>query len=361
MYHESFVMNFYQEGQNSEQNLIDLQTIITSMSDKARTVLFEICGSLIGNTFSIKVTDPKNIEFSSRYIDMDGENIGNGSTGTRLLITMVGILLNPSFEYVMIDEPELGLNPRIQSRLVNLLYDSAQRNKYFPHLRKLFIATHSHIFLNRGDIQNNYAVNKAGQTIYVKSIGNINEFYDAQFRLLGNDFESMFLPSAILLVEGPTDQLFFARILQIHFPNRRLTVVTSGGDGGIKDKLHTLGQAFGNISKSPYATRTFIILDQKNSVKISKLISQGILEDNIHVWQQNGIEYIYPKSILSKIFSCSEDKLHGLVIGDNSVSLHGITHSKKELCDLVCSSLSKNIAHHSELSALLEKIKVRIE
>lgn len=44
---------------------------------------------------------------------MDGENLRYGSSGTRLLLTLLGILLDERFTTVLIDEPELGLSVRI--------------------------------------------------------------------------------------------------------------------------------------------------------------------------------------------------------------------------------------------------------
>ncbi len=48
-----------------------------------------------------------------RYVDMDGQNLSVGSTGTRLLMTILGLCMDPAFESILIDEPELGLGPKI--------------------------------------------------------------------------------------------------------------------------------------------------------------------------------------------------------------------------------------------------------
>jgi predicted ATPase len=131
---------------------------------------------------------------------MDGENLRNSSSGTRLLLTLLGILLDKRFTTVLIDEPELGLSPHIQTALARFMYDPDLRQRYCPHLQQVYIATHSHLFLHRAVISNNFAVTKTGSTVSIKPAQSVADLHQLQFKLLGNELESVFLPSAILIV-----------------------------------------------------------------------------------------------------------------------------------------------------------------
>jgi hypothetical protein len=46
-----------------------------------------------------------------RYIDVAGQNLSVGSTGIRLLVTVLGLCMDEVFHTILIDEPELGLGP----------------------------------------------------------------------------------------------------------------------------------------------------------------------------------------------------------------------------------------------------------
>jgi predicted ATP-dependent endonuclease of OLD family len=91
-----------------------------------------------------------------RYIEMNGQNVSIGSTGTRLLLTILGTCLDTRFGTLLIDEPELGLGPKIQNALSRFFQDAEEREKYFPHIDEIYIATHSGLFLSRSDIRDNF-------------------------------------------------------------------------------------------------------------------------------------------------------------------------------------------------------------
>lgn len=141
----SFRQNFNQEEANTETNFIDLGRVIGALSDGKRQRLFELCGSLIGSRFELKRRDEDN-DLSPRYVDMDGQNLSVGSTGARLLMTLLGLCMDDQFEFMLIDEPELGLSPRVQGELSRFFSNKERRDHYFPHLKGIFISTHSHIF-----------------------------------------------------------------------------------------------------------------------------------------------------------------------------------------------------------------------
>ena len=246
-YYDNFSQQYYMSQQNSEDNELKLEQILTSLKNGQREKLFALCKELLGNTFSLQRTEREN-DFSPFYVDMDGENLRYGSSGTRLLLTLLGILLDERFTVVLIDEPEIGLSPRIQAVLSRFLYDEERRLTFCPHIRQLFVATHSHLFLDRHVMGNNHEVT-------VRPIMAVAEYHQLQFNMLGNEMEAIFMPAAIVIVEGDSDHTFLAKVLQLHIPNRKVAVVRASGEGEVRNKLYFFKEAFGDLAASPYRNR----------------------------------------------------------------------------------------------------------
>lgn len=350
-FESNFQSHFNDDKHNHEQNVFDLSRIIIGLSDEKRAALFKLCGTLIGNTFSMKKVDDLN-DLSPRYIDMDGQNLSVGSTGTRLLMTILGLCMDDRFKAILIDEPELGLSPRVQAALSTFFQDQEERKKYFPHLERVFLATHSHLFLARSDITSNYVVMKEEKRISLNRVQDISGFHRLQFNLLGNAFESMFFPSAILVVEGKTDFAYIDRLIQQRFPGRRVTVIPSHGD--VKKKVCGLREAFGDFDKSPFRSRIFVVLDKTHQPGlVAELVRLGVLENHVVVWPQNGIEFYYPDGVLANIFACSHDQVKELKIDGDIVSLNGINKTKNELVNDVIRQMDATSALPTELTTRL--------
>ena len=166
-HYDNFQNSFYTTEDNKEDNPLNLEKILTALEDEQLAKLFDACKELLGNAFSIKQVNENN-RFSPFYIDMDGERLAVGSSGTRLLLVLLGVLFDPRYHTVLLDEPELGLSPRIQVALARLLFDATERAKRLSHLRCLMIATHSHILLDRRTLSNNYMVEKRGVDVTVR-------------------------------------------------------------------------------------------------------------------------------------------------------------------------------------------------
>ena len=328
-----FVESFSHENQNAEKNLIDLNQIIIGLNNPQREKLLSICGDLLDTPLSLRLVDEAN-DFSPRYIDMDGLNVALGSTGVRLLLTIVGICLDDRFPCLLIDEPELGLSPGIQTSLASLLLDGDARNEYFPHLEQVVVATHSHLFLDRRNIRNNFLVSKHGTTVEIQQVTDFSIFNRLQFNLLGNSLESLFFPAAIVVVEGKTDQKYLNRVFHEELPNATISVLNSNGDP--KRKIHSLIESFGEIQKSPYRDRIFVVLDSIHEPSLlADLEKQGLRRENIVIWSQNGIEYFYPLSTMQDIFSCSQEQVLAMRIDDDLIEINAISLKKDDLCNQV--------------------------
>ena len=328
-FERQFNQTFSDEHHNHENNFFDLNRIIIGLSNTKRAQLFELCGELLGCTLTLKKLDEEN-ELSTRYVDMDGQNIAVGSTGTRLLMTILGICMDDRFSTILIDEPELGLSPRVQQALVSFLVDPDERRKYFPHLASVYVATHSHVFLNRSDIESNFIVSKAADTVTLTQVRTVSDLHRLQFNLLGNSLEALYLPSAIFITEGQTDLDFVERVLGVRYPDRRITVTQSGGDP--KRKVQALREAFGELSRSPMRARIFVVVDSVHpSGLVQDLLGMGVLQENVIIWEKNGIEYVYPPSLMGAVFSCEPDRSQEISVEKDVISLGANCFKKAEL------------------------------
>ena len=275
-------------------------------------------------------------------------------------MTMIGTLLDERFESVLIDEPELGLAPKVQQQFADIFQDPHKRQEKFPHLKQVFLATHSHVFLSRRDIQSNFTVTKQGNKISVEQIKSISDFHRLQFNLLGNSLENMFFPGAIVIVEGKTDKAYLDKLLQLRFPDGKITVTGSGGD--VKRRVYTLKDVFGGLTASPFRNRLFVVLDSVHQRGlVAELVKQGLPQDNAIVWSKNGIEYLYPEGIVAGIYGCTADQVEHLNFSGDAVVVNGIAKTKDELSREVLMRLKDDTPLPAELCQFIDKVGAAIK
>lgn len=355
-YYENFMFEFERANQNTENNELNLEQVVTGLKDRQRSQLFATAEALIGNKFVMERTDPDN-EFSPFHILMDGENLRYGSSGTRLFLTILGILLDERFSTLLIDEPEIGLSPRLQARLAGFLYDPAERIIFCPHLKQLYLATHSHIFLDRSTYANNFVVTKKGSIISIGQVMTASDLHTLQFKMLGNDLELLYLPSAIILVEGDTDAMFGAKLVSLHVPRRKLAFVRAHGEGEVLKKINYFKDSFGDLASSPYRDRLFVLYDKEISTSLTRIETAGVRHDNIIVLSKNGIEYYYPPALMAEAFHCTEADVPGIVLGHDPINHNGHRFSKTELAKFVVERLTAAEPIHPEIIAFLVKLR----
>lgn len=326
-----FIRRWQQEQQNFDNSPLNLQQAIAELSDDRRDLLSEIVEQLLGTQLEILYTVPDNT-MSQKYVSCHGHNISYTSSGFRLIATIVTCLLDTDYNIFLVDEPELGISPEAQGVLADFLFDNGHRKKYFEHVETLILATHSTIFLDRRDIGNNYSVTRQGNVIDVRQTKSLTEFNGIHFFLLGNRLESLYLPSCIVLAEGKTDHAYISHVLKQEFPGVQFSIVNAGSDSRMKEVVSIAGSLLTDLQKSPYRTRIVPILDKTHGRDVVQMLTQsGIPEDNIIIWEKNGIEYYYPCEVIDEIFGKGDD----LEIVNDTVSRNGISYRKAELCDKV--------------------------
>lgn len=356
--HYDMISNQLESGHfHDDQNPRQLEQLIRGLTDTQLDNLFELAGELLGAKIQLLRTDSTRTRMSPWYVDIDGQSLKYASSGTRLMFTLLGHLFDDYFQIALIDEPELGLSPKIQASLARALYDNSVRKKYFPHLKQVFIVTHSHLFLDREVLSNNYIVEKKGDEVINRQVKSTAELHELQFGMLGNDLDHLYMPAAVVVVEGPCDISFMARLFSLHTPTRRVSIVVARGDGGAPDKVQTLSDGWGDLHTSPYRSRLFVVLDAKHDVKKASLTRQGVLDDNIHVWGKNGIEWYYPKKHVAAAFKCSETELSDADLGVERVTMNSISMSKTALASFVVPRVTLSDTLDPELTAFLEKLK----
>lgn len=206
------------------------------------------------------------------------------------------------------------------------------------------------MFLDRRRIGNNYVVSKQGDEIELNRVSTLGELNKVHFFLLGNRFETLYLPSAILLVEGKCDHRFIERAVSLAFPNSQLSVISANSDSRIKEVLTIASGLLTDIQRSPYRDRIFIVLDSVHSASLpDQLERMGVLRENIVKWPLNGIEHFYPPALVDRIFPGSGELE---IVGDR-VSRGGVEYHKNELAEKIVALLEPTTLHHPDFARLL--------
>ena len=343
-----------QEGLNMDNSPFNLQQAVAEMSDSRRGKLLTLVNQLLGAQAEISKTIPEN-EMSQRYMSVDGFNLSFTSSGFRLIITLLASFLDEDYTAFLVDEPEMGLSPEIQGVFADFLLQERNRREFFPHMSQIVLATHSPIFLDRATLRNNYVIERTGTEIFIRQVASVQELNSLQFLLLGNRFETLFLPSAILLVEGKTDHAYLSRVMASSFPSSLLSIVHCGDDSRLRQVLNIAVQMFTDLRRSPYADRIFVITDAVHGTGLREhLMRSGVPERNIIVWTENGIEFLYPRGILEQRFGGFDT----LEIQADLVGANGIWENKAALCEFVTARIDDRTELPPEL---IEKLIVPLK
>lgn len=142
---------------------------------------------------------------------IDNRPIPQMGTGARSLLMIIMALIHPDYTTVLIDEPELFLEPRLQKALRGLFMQKGIE-------KRIVAATHSHLFLNRAEDQydHNFYFDNATDTITnLKVTITKTDLRDLTFRLLGASFDDLMLPENYLVVEGGSDYIFLSKVAQL--------------------------------------------------------------------------------------------------------------------------------------------------
>ncbi len=212
-YEASYQQNYpsyWKNFQTADSDNIDkpLQVLQDFMALKnvERQPILDWYNKYFPNPIYLEREDPEN-DASPMFLKSNGHSITKQGSGMRATIEIFVKLFDPRIHYLCIDEPELGLEPVLQKYLFHALKEKASVDK------RIFIATHSHHFLDHESPQNNFICSR--NTSGKININQATDLQDVVFRLLGNTLSGLMLPEQILIVEGPSDDSYQRRILEL--------------------------------------------------------------------------------------------------------------------------------------------------
>jgi energy-coupling factor transporter ATP-binding protein EcfA2 len=238
-----------------------------------------------------KIIHPKFIDWQrSSPVESSGgsefvSNFDVQGSGVKALITVIADILFNKQDVILIDEPELGLNPFVRQRFLKFLMEKSKD-------KQIFIATQDSTFLN--PVIWNAGVNGIKVSVYLYSAS--KETYvkiDTANKSGHTGIFAGYLPQTVSLkdihiyLEGPSDayifQIFLEKYLRKNMPDtwfvlfNRIGVFYLGGDL-YADLLYT-------IPELPY--RTVVILDGDKRDRIE----EGIEKFNNSIFPKIELEY----------------------------------------------------------------------
>lgn len=136
--------------------------------------------------------------------ELNADTLG---TGPRSLFAMLVEIYYGNKEIVLIDEPELSFHPELQKKLFAIL-------KQISHEKQIFVATHSHLFIDRENIDNNFVLEAINDITRIRRISNEKELKELVYEQLGNSPADLFFPNNFIIVEGPSDKDFVKGLME---------------------------------------------------------------------------------------------------------------------------------------------------
>lgn len=284
---------------NPAQELITLSDI-----DRARVIDWH---NLYFGKLSVHRSRTDN-QFSSPEITIDGKPMAQQGSGSRAVLSLLTRLFDPAVRLLLIDEPEIGLEPLTQRQLYLLLIAVAEGVEGIPQ-KQIIIASHSHLFLNRLDPSANIIVSRDSTgLVSIKQVISKDELGSVIFRLLGNSPSDLFFPKNILIVEGPSDAIFFRKLFSLR-NQPEIVCHFADGDSKVAQALPAIDQMLKTTSYiSLYRNRICVAVDKLKADRSRLEEWRKFLGDTERVIEltQNGIEHYYPIDLLSIVSGLPE-------------------------------------------------------
>ena len=96
--------------------------------------------------------------------------------------------------------------------------------------------------------------------------------------------------------------------------------------------------------KSPLRRGYFAVLDSVHQKGLKdELVKMGMVADNVIIWEQNGIKYLYPQDALASIFSCDVSRIKELEITGDRIKLNGVEKTKNDLKNEIISKIGPTV------------------
>ena len=267
-------------------------------------------------------------------------------TGLRSVLAILSALTDENLQAILIDEPELYLEPKVQKLLRDLLIAQAGD-------RLIIVSTHSHLFLNRVEPSRNWVVGSIEEKVDYREVASEEELYGITFQLLGNNTKDLFFPGNYLIVEGGSDEVILSAVSRhLGVSSADVKIIAAGGDARSKNALSAVEDSLKPLifANSPYKDRVVVLVDKPNkepSALLGKLKAK-LDEDRLFVLKEESLEEQLPEEVY---LAAGLDRSNELEKLENAAN--------REERDLIKTNISNKIAQqltaeHIELEAFNE-------
>jgi hypothetical protein len=251
----------------------------------------------------VTLTGPQQIEFDAVAVHLQG-------SGLRSLLPILAAITDSGLEVLLIDEPELSLEPRLQKAVRDLLVEATK------NIGSVVVATHSHLFVNRQIVESTQIVGRADGRTTVETVSSREQLYELTFDLLGSSTEDLFFPRNYIVVEGASDQAIVERALDLlRVPSPTIKVLSARGIDAVRDAVESVVRALVPlvVSDSPYSARVVAIIDQPANPQhpnVEKL--RRDLGDRLYELDKTTVEDYVPDEFYARAARSKEDDLEQL-------------------------------------------------
>lgn len=218
-------------------------------------------------------------------------------SGFRRVFIMLLYIFHPSYQIVLIDEPETHLHPAMQERLLWAMQNS--------DAGQIIFTTHSPLFVKPMTMPQVVRVIKNADDC-TQAFGISHDSYDPQRLLqeLNADNLEMFFADEVIMVEGMSDKLLLRGLIDHFYTGDRDTkVVQTHGKGNMKVYVDLL-----RMFQIPYR----IVMDRDVfnhddlyellghlKIHVSKMPQEQLIQElkkyNIYIFPNGDLEANYPK------------------------------------------------------------------
>jgi len=222
-------------------------------------------------------------------------------SGLRSIFSILAALTSPEIQILLIDEPELSLEPILQKILKDLLLEASKE-------KKIIVSTHSHLFLNRQNIKSNIKVVQEKGVVTTTPVQLEKELFEISFNLLGSSLNDLFFPENFLIVEGVSDQVIVEKVIELKgFDKNKVKVVSATSMDRVPNAIEAITNTLRPlvINDSPYSNRVVALIDQPTNTGENIRNLETALGDRLFKLDQSSIEKYLPPDLYQK---CQRDK-----------------------------------------------------
>lgn len=278
---------------------------------------------------------PELVLKTSQLVHFEDVSIVFQGSGLRSILSILAALTDERISVILIDEPELSLQPRLQKSLRDVLVEAARS-------KKILVATHSHLFLHRTALSANLRVQREGAIVSLSPTASESQLYDLTFELLGNNTEDLFFPGNFLIVEGASDQAIVERVRNLlNISASQVRVVSASGLANVPPTLDAVCRVLVPVvlKDSPYAAKVVAMIDQvpdPSSAAAEEL--RKVLGPRLFKLDKHSIEAYIPDAIYTRIGRNKDEDLQR--IAELRSNHQALSEFKKKLSQQVAGQLT---------------------